>query len=147
MSKEKNEETVPELIVLTHDIDGNPFLPDQQPSAVKELWLEGKKHVENKEQHAKLTTALKEGKESLKALYRKYPSFFIPSENDPNVLIYTIGGLTVEIDREETFEVKTRKDAPPPISTAAQNQADADKLKRGGSGRGGKKKETPADIY
>lgn len=110
-----------EMIVLDADLNGNPFIKGQEPKAIKELWEVGSRHYENKLLHAKLTTALKEDKETMKALYRKYPSAFVPTDNDPNVLIYSIAGLEIEVDREETIDIKTRKsETAPPISVDNQ---------------------------
>ncbi len=113
--REENE--LPVMIELDENINGEKYLDGQKPKAIKELWELGARNIANKEAHAKLTTALKEDKEDMLSLSRKYRQFFTASE-DGTVFEYRVGGLILEVDREETETVKTRKDlsTPPPIS-------------------------------
>ena len=84
-------------------------------------------------------------KAELTRLYGKYPQFFRKSDNDPNLEIYSIGGLTIDAEIKRTVNIKTEKDAPPPISAAAQESADTVAALKGDK-KGGKKK-SPADVF
>ena len=61
--------------------------------------------------------ALKEDKEDLLSLSRKYRKHFTPSD-DGTVFEYRVAGLVLEVDVEQTEVIKTRKDlsVPPPIA-------------------------------
>lgn len=133
------------FVTLTHDIDGKPFLPDQQPKAVKELWETGVKYETVKTERLALLKREAELKAELTRLYGKYPQFFRKSDNDPNLEIYSIGGLTIDAEIKRTVNIKTEKDAPPPISAAAQESADTVAALKGDK-KGGKKK-SPADVF
>jgi hypothetical protein len=108
------------FLTLQEDIDGKPFLEGQNPKAVKDLWETGCLYEEIKTERIRLGKREGELKKELEVLYGKYPQFFVPSANDPKLLIYSIGGLVVDAQLKESVEIKTHKDSPPPISSAAQ---------------------------
>jgi hypothetical protein len=139
-----------EWVTLTHDIDGKPYLPENQPKAIKELWEHGVKHYNLKTERLKLLKRETEEKGELTRLYGKYSNHFKKSENDPTLKIYSVGGLVIDATITETVAIKTEKDAPPPISAAAQESADQvaalTKNKTTG-GKKGAKAKTPADVF
>lgn len=134
-------------VTLTHDIDGKPFLPDQQPKAIKELWEHGVRHYNFKTERMKILKRETEEKVELTRLYGKYPEQFKRSENDPNLKIYAVGGLVIDAVITETVNIKTEKDSPPPISVEAQNADAKNGTDAAKTGAKGKKGKTPADVY
>lgn len=134
------------MIQLTEDIDGNQFLEGSQPMAVKDLWETGKDYENTKTERMKLGRREKELKDELKGLYKKHPELFTPADGNPNLFVYAVAGLVIEVEREESFELKTHKeDAPPPISGEAQKNLDnVAPLKRG---RKNASKDAPENIY
>jgi hypothetical protein len=136
------------MFILDEDIDGNPILEGQRPTVIAEIWLKGKDYETVKTDRIKLNKREKDLKEDLKALYRKFPNQFTASANNPNLFVWNsgVGGLVIDVEREESFELKTHKDVPPPINTTTgeKNKADVAPLKRGAKNKDDK---SPENIF
>lgn len=118
-----------EMLTLTEDIFGNPYLPGQEVIVIKELFEAAQVYEMDKAEHGRLTKRLTEEKKTLAGLTRKYREFF-ERTSDAMHFSYNCAGTSVVVDRNEDVYTKAESSGSKPDKP-----------------RGRKKKEAVEEIY
>jgi len=137
-----DDEVSPEMLILDRDFDGNEYLEGMKPQVVKAIHDAVVEYEADKVDHKKVTDRLAASKLKLATTAQNHKSFFTDC-GDGKTSEYNVGGIVVVHTHNEKDDVKTRKEAMPPVDVEAGKAVSA--LTKGKRGR--KTKETPADIY